>query len=140
MTPIILKEESKERVIAFNNSAAPLGQRNDLDKFLRIAHEANRQDYLDLFEQAPSYDEVMLAAGEHIEGLILPTLELLPGLPAEEPLMSPEELTQERADADAMAAEQRALDAAADIANAAVPEERAPAPVVATAPAAKSKK
>ena len=56
---IKLKAEFNDHVIGFNNSAAPLGERKDLDKLVVMAHRAGRQDYLDMFDNPPSLDEVL---------------------------------------------------------------------------------
>lgn len=59
---VTLKPEYKDKVIAYNNSAATLGQRNDLDKLLILSYEAGRTDYLDMFTNPPSLAELKAAS------------------------------------------------------------------------------
>jgi hypothetical protein len=61
---ITLKEDAKKRVIAFNNSAKPLGERDDLDQFAILAYESGRKDYLGLFDKVPTYEALKEAQAE----------------------------------------------------------------------------
>lgn len=64
-----LKEEFKDFEIAYNGKHAPLGERDDLDKFLIIAHRANRQDYLNMFNNPPTLNDLLTAeANKKLEG------------------------------------------------------------------------
>jgi hypothetical protein len=80
---ITLKETSAGEVIAYNGSAAPLGERSDYAQLLKIAYESSREDYLALFEDPlPSYEDVLDELGEEgslpadgLEFLTVPPLE-----------------------------------------------------------------
>lgn len=47
-----IKKEFENKVIGFNRSSLPLGKRNDLHILYDIAKASNRQDYLNMFENA----------------------------------------------------------------------------------------
>lgn len=53
-----VKAEFKDVVIGFNQSAAPLGYRNDLHILHEMAKRSNRIDYLAMFEEI-SEDEIV---------------------------------------------------------------------------------
>ena len=53
---LILKPEYSDRVFGFNNSAAPLGQRNDLHLLYADAKYHNVKDILEMFEEIPEAD------------------------------------------------------------------------------------
>ena len=53
-----LKEEHKDRVIGFNGSGLPLGQRNDLKDLAEIAVKSNDKSLLELFEELPTLAEI----------------------------------------------------------------------------------
>jgi len=53
---LILKPEYSDRVFGFNNSAAPLGQRNDIHLLYADAKYHNVKDILDMFEEVPDND------------------------------------------------------------------------------------
>lgn len=60
---INLTEAGKSFVAGFNNSAKPLGERKEaeLAQFLINAHQAGRQDYLDLFDNPPTLEALQKA-------------------------------------------------------------------------------
>jgi hypothetical protein len=53
-----VKDEHKDRVIGFNGSGLPLGQRNDLEVLAEIALKSNDKSLLDLFEKLPNIAEI----------------------------------------------------------------------------------
>jgi len=53
-----IKKEHKDRVVGFNNSVQPLGERDDLDKLAEIAVRSKDQSLLDLFESVPTLKEL----------------------------------------------------------------------------------
>lgn len=53
-----LKDEHKDRVIGFNGSGLPLGQRNDLKELAEIAVKSNDKSLLELFEELPTIAEI----------------------------------------------------------------------------------
>ena len=56
--PLTLKPEYKDVVIGFNNSSAPLGQRDDLYKLYDLAKLKNHKAHLDMFEEVPDQAEL----------------------------------------------------------------------------------
>lgn len=58
MKPIVLKQEFSGKVIAYGKSGNALGERDDLAELLILSYEAKRQDYIDMFEDPPSLEEL----------------------------------------------------------------------------------
>lgn len=61
MSKIKVKPEYQNKVFGFNNSAKPLGQRDDLHLLLKDAKANNVKHILDMFEEVPD-DQVILEA------------------------------------------------------------------------------
>lgn len=53
-----IKEEHKDRVVGFNGSGLPLGQRTDLKVLAEIAIKSNDKSLLELFEELPTLEVV----------------------------------------------------------------------------------
>lgn len=71
---IKIKETAKEKVIAYNGCALPLGQRNDYAELAIIALESNDPSLLEVFETLPTLEELKKQKVEQ-------TLPELPELP-----------------------------------------------------------
>ena len=58
---LTIKPEFQNKVLAFNNSAIPLGQRSqvDLTILLVLAYQAKRDDYVSYFENPPTLEELL---------------------------------------------------------------------------------
>lgn len=69
---IKLKPEFKNRIIAFGDSADALGKRNDLHKLLLLAYRANRQDYIDMFDDPPTEAQLKKASTDEALAAIPP--------------------------------------------------------------------
>jgi hypothetical protein len=67
MNSILLKPEFKDRIIAYGKSALPLGQRDDLADLLILSYEANRSDYIDMFQDPPTLAELK---GEKVDAIL----------------------------------------------------------------------
>lgn len=52
-----IKTEFLKKVIGFNNSALPLGERNDLDVLYELAVSSRNPNLLNLFEDRPDADK-----------------------------------------------------------------------------------
>lgn len=65
--PIKVKEQFKNEVFGFNNSAAPLGQRDDLDLLVKDARYHKQKYILDMFENLPSDDQILKEKGQAFE-------------------------------------------------------------------------
>lgn len=59
-----IKQEYKATQIGFNNCGIPLGFRDDLDVLARIALDSNDATLLNLFETAPTYEQLQQLQGE----------------------------------------------------------------------------
>lgn len=55
---VIIKTEFLDTVIGFNNSALPLGKRQDLHILAEMAKNSNDQSLLNLFEELPDQEEL----------------------------------------------------------------------------------
>ena len=55
---IKIKETAKEKVIAYNGCALPLGQRNDYAELAIIALESGDPSLLEVFETLPTLEEL----------------------------------------------------------------------------------
>lgn len=55
---IKIKETAKEKIIAYNGRALPLGQRNDYPELAVIALESNDPSLLEVFETLPTLEEL----------------------------------------------------------------------------------
>lgn len=53
-----IKSEFLGTVIGFNNSALPLGQRNDLNILAEMAQKSQSKSLLNLFEELPTSNEL----------------------------------------------------------------------------------
>lgn len=53
-----IKDEHKDRVVGFNGSGLPLGQRTDLKVLAEIAIKSNDKSLLELFEELPTLEVV----------------------------------------------------------------------------------
>lgn len=53
-----IKKGNEEAVVGFNNSLAPLGKRDDIDKLAELAVRSGDQSLLDLFESVPTIKEL----------------------------------------------------------------------------------
>ncbi len=60
---IRVKDQYKNQVFGFNNSSAPLGQRNDLHLLVADAKYHNQQNILDMFEGVPDDKELLEEKG-----------------------------------------------------------------------------
>lgn len=56
---ITLLDQYSTRIIGYNNSGAPLGQRDDLNELLIISYQSNRADYLAMFVNPPTLDQLL---------------------------------------------------------------------------------
>lgn len=65
--PIKVKEQYKNEVFGFNNSAAPLGQRDDLHLLVADARFHKQKYILDMFENLPSDEELLKEKGKAFE-------------------------------------------------------------------------
>ena len=55
---IKIKETAKEKVIAYNGRALPLGQRSDYSELAMITLESNDPSLLEVFETLPTLEEL----------------------------------------------------------------------------------
>ena len=55
---IKIKETAKEKVIAYNGRALPLGQRSDYAELAMITLESNDPSLLEVFETLPTLEEL----------------------------------------------------------------------------------
>ena len=55
---IKIKETAKEKIIAYNGSALPLGQRRDYGELAIIALESGDPSLLEVFETLPTLEEL----------------------------------------------------------------------------------
>lgn len=69
---IKIKPEFKKKVIAYGDSGAALGQRNDLHKLLLLSYNAGRQDYIDMFDDPPTEAQLKKALTDEALGVIPP--------------------------------------------------------------------
>lgn len=65
-----LKKAHHDTVVGFNNSAKPLGHRDDLVDLAIMAQESNQRSLQELFEELPSLAELKKIK----EGIVLPQL------------------------------------------------------------------
>lgn len=65
--PIKVKEQFKNEVFGFNNSAAPLGQRDDLDQLVKDARFHKQKYILDMFEDLPTDEELLTEKGKSFQ-------------------------------------------------------------------------
>lgn len=61
---VSIKSKYEDHIVGFNNSAAPLGQRNDLDKLMQIALDSQSPSLLKLFSKIPTEQEWLDYKGE----------------------------------------------------------------------------
>ena len=59
-----IKKEHKDRVIGFNNSVRPLGDRNDLLVLAEMAVKSGNKNLLDLFENVPTQKQIDIAKSQ----------------------------------------------------------------------------
>lgn len=71
---IKIKETAKEKLIAYNGRALPLGQRSDYEELAIIALESGDPSLLEVFETLPTLEELKKQKLEHA----LPQLPELP--------------------------------------------------------------
>ncbi|MCL1690835.1 hypothetical protein [Elizabethkingia anophelis] len=69
-----IKTEFLNTVIGFNNSALPLGERNDLHILAKMAQESNDTSLLNLFEELPNQEEIQ---AEKVEKLLEETADAI---------------------------------------------------------------
>lgn len=55
---ISIKEKYKKRVVGFNGSATPLGERDDLHILAEIALRSEDPTIIDLFKKVPTQEQV----------------------------------------------------------------------------------
>lgn len=61
-----IKEQYKNKVVGFNNSATPLGERDDIDILAEIALSSNDLSLIELFEKIPTLEELRNKKGEKL--------------------------------------------------------------------------
>lgn len=61
-----IKEQYKDKVVGFNNSTTPLGNRDDLDKLAEISIQSNDPSLLELFEEIPSLEKLYEEKGKKL--------------------------------------------------------------------------
>ena len=61
-----IKEQYKNKVVGFNNSATSLGERDDIDILAEIALSSNDLSLIELFEQIPTLEELRNKKGEKL--------------------------------------------------------------------------
>lgn len=66
MAKLKIKSEFANTVIGFNNSALPLGKRDDLEVLAKIALDSQDSTLLNLFEESPEPDTVAQITEEKI--------------------------------------------------------------------------
>ena len=63
---ISIKEKYKKKVVGYNGSTTPLGERNDINILAEIALSSNDPSLLELFEQIPTLEELRNKKGEKL--------------------------------------------------------------------------
>lgn len=61
---ISIKDEYKSTIVGFNNSAKPLGERNDLHVLAEIAHNSNSKSLKKYFSKLPTLKAIQKYKGE----------------------------------------------------------------------------
>ncbi len=61
-----IKEKYKNKVVGFNNSTIPLGQRDDIEKLAEIALRSNDKTLLELFMEPPTLEELNSKKGHKL--------------------------------------------------------------------------
>jgi hypothetical protein len=54
----VIKPEYKDKKVAFNDSASPIGSRDDIDDLAIIAQESNDPSLLKLFKKLPALSQL----------------------------------------------------------------------------------
>ena len=63
---ISIKEKYKKKVVGYNGSTTPLGERNDINILAEIALSSNDPSLLELFEEIPTVEELRNKKGKKL--------------------------------------------------------------------------